>query len=246
MNDPMGESALREELPSLYEPIIAAHTDDVLVEAAHLAEEGADEGTLLWSLAQTGGTTQSGEPWPAEMGDLHAALVLRPDAPRERWPELLPVLAVSLGGAIAELCQPLTPLRYHWPAGVGLGPDPVASLRFAPRGEALILALSVRIAPPLQSGATAALSVEGGAETTAGEVLGRTARFFLDWVNRWAEEGFAPVARAWHKRGVVTAIENDGTMTFASAIEPCGDAVTGDGDHRRTLRLADALGETRA
>ena len=40
----------------------------------------------------------------------------------------------------------------------------------------------------------------GAPEVTPGELLEDFARYFLSWINRWAEEGFEPIGRHWQMR----------------------------------------------
>jgi len=215
---------LRAELPAPYELVCRERVDSVLDEALKLGGDGADEGTLVWA-----GKTTDMPP-----GTLCAAVLLRPEEPAERWPELAAVAAVSAGAAIAEVCQPLTPLGYRWPDELLLGLDPVGHIGLA--RSACLLALSWQIhvdSPPGTLPAFATLSGDGGAETTPGEVLGRTCRFFLDWVNRWAEEGFEPVHRAWLRRRL---------LEHPPADVPAGEPVDLDASGNLVLRTAD--GET--
>ena len=41
---------------------------------------------------------------------------------------------------------------------------------------------------------------EGGADTSASELLEVFSRHFLSWINRWADEGFSTLQRAWSLR----------------------------------------------
>lgn len=231
-----GEMTLRSELPAVYELVQRTRVDSVQAEAWRLAAAGADEGTLLWAAEQTNGTRQDGRPWQSPAGGLYAALVLRPELPRERWPQLFGLAAVSLGAAVAELCQPLTPLAYAWPDRLRLGPDALASITLSADDEVAILAWAVNVAAvPEIAGRYACLELEGGAEATAGDVLSRTSRFFLDWINRWAEDGFDPARRAWLARGLLEASSEEGVV--ATGLTADGDLVTDSG----VRRLADAL-----
>ena len=51
----------------------------------------------------------------------------------------------------------------------------------------------------------------GAPEVTVAELLEDFTRYFLHWINRWAEEGFAPIARQWSIRadGIGEEIELD-------------------------------------
>jgi len=47
-------------------------------EARRLAEEGAEEGTLVWAREQTAGRGRRGREWRSPRGNLYLSLVLRP------------------------------------------------------------------------------------------------------------------------------------------------------------------------
>ena len=50
-------------LPRDYELIVHESLDDVLTEAARLAAQGAEEGTVVWAHKQTSARTPGGAPW---------------------------------------------------------------------------------------------------------------------------------------------------------------------------------------
>ncbi len=73
------------------------------------------------------------------------------------------------------------------------------------------------------------------------------ARYFLNWVNRWQDDGFAPVKAAWLARaaglGAPIALDLDGRHhagTF-SGLDDAGELVLDESEDRRTIGLAEAL-----
>jgi BirA family transcriptional regulator, biotin operon repressor / biotin---[acetyl-CoA-carboxylase] ligase len=84
------------------------HAHDVIGstndEALRLARAGAPHGTLVLAEAQTAGRGRRGRSWlsPAA-GNLYLSLVLRPNLPPQRAPELVPVVAVAAAEALREL-----------------------------------------------------------------------------------------------------------------------------------------------
>ncbi|WP_440995812.1 biotin/lipoate--protein ligase family protein [Arhodomonas sp. SL1] len=232
--DAHGSDALAAELPATYELVRRQRVDSVSREALRLGRQGADEGTLVWAAEED----NSGPP-----GALYAAVLLRPgEEIGGRWPELAAVAAVAAGAAIAELCQPMTPLRYRWPDGLALGPDEAGRIALAPEAQLLAVAWRIHItAPPEGEPPVAALNTDGGADTTPGELLGRTSRFFLDWINRWAEEGFAPVRRAWLARRILEYLPPQAPAGEAVDIDPRGNLIVRTRDGDTSLPLADHL-----
>lgn len=232
---------LRAELPSLYELEAHEHLPEVRLEARRRAREGAEEGTVVWARHQDRAHRQDGLPWRCWSGGLYAALVLRPELPRERWPELIAVLSVSLGAAIAEHSQPLTPLGYRWPDLLCLGPDPVGSLTLDQGPDWVVLGFAVNVTAPDEPGRYPCLALDAGSDVGAGALLGRSMRFFLDWVNRWAEDGFAPVRRAWLARRLLVLSDGDGAGMPAEDMGPDGALQWRRGGRTITRSLADAL-----
>lgn len=231
-HETLGLDALRHQLPAPYELVLAGAVDRAADEVLRLGRAGADEGTLLWPTIE--GDT--------EPGTLSAAILLRPEEPPEHWPELAVVAAVSAGAAIAELCQPMTPLYYRWPDGLELGPDPLGRILTGRDGPLLAIGWRIHVAPAGHAAAEhATLMVDGGAEGTPGELLGRLCRFFLDGINRWAEEGFEPARRAWLRRGVLERPPPAAAQTRPVDIDVNGDLLIEGPEGPDRLSLARAL-----
>ncbi len=131
----------------------------------------------------------------------------------------------------------MTPLRYAWPDRLLLGPDDVASLTYSANADSVILSWAVNVAAGPTPGIHACLELDGGAEASPGEVLGRTSRFFLDWLNRWAEDGFEPVRRAWLARRLLESSSAADGSARAVELEDNGDlrVETAEGEAIRTL-----------
>jgi len=257
------ERDLAGELPRLYELHTCEHVDDMLTATVDYAAEGADEGTLLWAHSQSAGRGRLDRPWLSPPGALHCGLVLRPEVGLASALETILVAQVALGCAIAEQVSPMTELRYRWPndillsgakaAGLNLAVGPLHSARetrdVIPEWVALAIQVNVRAAPPELGFAAASLRTEGDSEGDAADLLVAFARQFLSWINRWADEGLAPVRRAWLQRP--TGLEEacrfelpEGAMdaTFVD-LGPHGEAVVtlADGGSR-ALSLAEYFG----
>ena len=66
-------------------------------EARRLARDGAPEGTLVWAAAQSAGRGRRGHLWQSPPGNLYLSLVMRPEGPAARAPQLGFVAALALG-----------------------------------------------------------------------------------------------------------------------------------------------------
>src|SRR5215216_5696293 len=95
----------------LFYPEITS-TNDV---AASLAEDGAEEGSVVVADAQTAGRGRLGRSWVSPAGaGIYASVILRPDA------QVAPLLTMAAGVAIADAIEAATGLAPHlkWPNDV--------------------------------------------------------------------------------------------------------------------------------
>ncbi len=184
--------------------------------AKELADDGAEHGTVVVAEAQTAGRGRRGRAWISPpRKNLYFSVVLRPELPPARAPELTLVASVALcdalrqagvaagikwpndllvgerkiGGILTELAA--EPDRVHWVVvGAGLnvnaGPDDFPEEL---RGEATSLLI--------ERGQPAPRALFAAACFTALEV----------WIDRHAEEGFGVVRDAWRERAVTLGRE---------------------------------------
>lgn len=197
------------QLPTQFELVQLARVDSVMQEAARRASDGADEGTLVWAMEQTEAYTRRGHPWYSPVGNLHCCLILRPDFPNDRSGQLAYVAALSAGSALAGLLAPMTGLRYRWPADLLINDLRAGQLMLAASGadsdpyEWLTVGVMINVErhpPNPEPEEFNSVRASGAAEVTVVQVLEDFARYFLSWINRWAEDGFEPIARQWRIR----------------------------------------------
>ncbi len=82
----------------------------------------------------------------------------------------------------------------------------------------MALRLSVRVGGRPSEEGTTSLHYEGYTEIAFEDVLEGFGRHFLSWVNRWLDEGFAPVRTVWLQRSegvgqTITVPLHDGNLT---------------------------------
>ena len=197
-------------LPPAYRLVSLETVDSTNEEAKRLARAGAEDGTLVWARAQTAGKGRSGRSWASPQGNLYLSLVLRPDCPPVAASQLGFVAALGAGGGLAEVMPPLIDLRYKWPNDILLNRRKVAGILLetesaaADRLDWLVLGIGINVTqrPPETAYPATSLREEGDLETTVEAVLDAFARHFLSWVNRWLDQGFAPVREAWRKSAI--------------------------------------------
>jgi BirA family biotin operon repressor/biotin-[acetyl-CoA-carboxylase] ligase len=195
-------------LPAAYELIVYEAIDSVVEEAKRLAVKGAEEGTIVWAKQQTAAQGRLGRPWLSPPGNLQCAIILRLDDPPDVATQVMYVAAVSLAAAIANLVMPQTELRFRWPNDVLLYDAKAAGLWLHAADVQdgvypwLVLGVGVNVDnfPAETEQPVTSMRFEGGADTSAGELLEIFSRHFLSWINRWAEEGFSTLQRAWSLR----------------------------------------------
>jgi BirA family biotin operon repressor/biotin-[acetyl-CoA-carboxylase] ligase len=197
-------------LPGAYELSIVPRVDCVLADAARRAAAGADEGTLVWADEQRAARTRRGHAWEAPAGNLHCAVVLRPDYDTGVGQQIATVAGVAAGAAVAEVVAPMTGMGFRWPGDVLVNELLAGQVQLAAAPPAggiwpwLVVGVSLNVAHHPENPEPEAynsIHASGEAEhVRVVEVLELFARHFLRWINIWAEEGYAPVRAAWLQR----------------------------------------------
>jgi BirA family biotin operon repressor/biotin-[acetyl-CoA-carboxylase] ligase len=216
MMETVQEAAL-PKLPPAYKLVVLDSVVSTNDEALRLAAAGAEDGTLVWAREQTGGRGRQGRSWSSPPGNLYLSLVLRPDCMPAEAAQLGFVAGLALGEAIGSLVPPLIEVTYKWPNDLLLNGRKAAGILLESRSasdgtlEYLILGLGANVAHfPEDTGFPAtSLRFEGATEVEVEALLEAFGRYFMSWVNRWLDEGFAPVRRAWlhHAHGLGEEIE---------------------------------------
>ena len=197
------------QLPSQYDLVQLARVGSVMEEAANRARDGAEEGTLIWALEQHDARTRRGDRWYSPPGNLYCSLILRPDVAVDRCGQLAYVAALSAGSALAGLLSPMTGLRYGWPNDLLINDLRAGQIMLAASGghsdpyEWLTLGVMINVEqhpPNPEPEEYNSVHASGAPEVTAVQVLEDFARYFLNWINRWAEDGFEPILRQWQIR----------------------------------------------
>ena len=196
-------------LPPQFELVALDRAPSVVESALDRARDGAGEGTLVWASEQTDARTRRGSAWVGYPGNLHCALIIEPDYPNEESWQLLYVNALAAGSAMAEMVSPMTGLRFAWPNRLLVNDLLAARLDIAVTDPgcdpypALVLGASVNVAthpPQPEPEEYNSIHASGARDITVVDMLEAYASHFLAWSSRWAEEGFAPIRRAWRLR----------------------------------------------
>src|SRR5947208_13967674 len=177
-------------------------------EARQLARAGAPGGTLVWAAAQSAGRGRRGHLWQSPPGNLYLSLVLRPEGPAARAPQLGFVAALALGEALDQLAGPHLQLRFKWPNDVLINGGKLAGIllesEMAAAGglDFVIIGIGVNLvsAPRDLEYPATSLADQDVSGITPVSLLEALAAHFIVSVERWRNEGFAPVRAAWLRR----------------------------------------------
>ena len=206
MSVPPSAPGADPRLPPAYRLVALDSVESTNDEAMRLAEAGAEDGTLVWAREQTRGRGRQGRDFASPRGNLYLSLVLRPECEVATAAQLSFVAALGLGDAIGSVAPALLEVTYKWPNDVLLNGRKVSGILLESRTDAkgalawLILGMGVNVRHfPEDAGFPAtSLHYEGTPPAvTELELLEAFSRHFMAWVNRWLEDGFAPVRRAW-------------------------------------------------
>ena len=200
------EPAAGPKLPPAYRLVALDRIDSTNAEAARRAEAGAEDGTLVWAREQSSGRGRQGRTWDSPPGNLYLSLVLRPECPPADAAQLGFVAALAVGDTIGTVGPPMLEVTYKWPNDVLLNGRKVSGIllesKTTPDGAMtwLVLGVGINVVSFPEGTETPATCIrfEGAApDLNEVAVLEAFTRHMLSCVNRWLEDGFAPVRQSW-------------------------------------------------
>jgi BirA family biotin operon repressor/biotin-[acetyl-CoA-carboxylase] ligase len=184
--------------------------------AKELAEEGAAHGEVVIAERQTAGRGRRGRTWASPPGkNLHLSVVLRPGLPPRRAPEITLVASVALCQAIREAG---VEAGIKWPNDILARGRKLAGILTELAGEPeavhwVVLGLGVNLnsraedfPEELRDQATS-LCIERGQPVPRALFATALLARLEEWLDRHAEEGFAPVREAWRERSATLGRE---------------------------------------
>lgn len=197
----------RPVMPPLFRALAVTPDVDPFERAWQIAAEGAEAGTVLWSIGQDA---------------CQAAVVLAPEHSLEASLPVVLVTMLGLGDALGALAPPVVSVTFGWPDRIEVNGGVVGGVRMlsAPTeaasqvpdwlvvGYGLAARTRAGDAEPGQQPHRTTLADEG-CEIACMDLLEAFARHFLAWINRWQEDGVGPVRQAWLSRaaGLSQSIE---------------------------------------
>lgn len=166
---------------------------DPMTEARQEAQAGCDSGLVLWA---------------DDHMRLSAAIIFAPEVPLLQAALMLPLCGIGLQNALGALAPPEVAVHLGWAGQVYVNGGQCGTLSIAaPSGTAqaipdwLIIGLTLDFLPPSDDTGSqpdcTALYAEGCGDLDPIHVLEAWIRHSLVWLNRWAEDGPAPLIKEW-------------------------------------------------
>lgn len=206
--------------------------------AKELAEEGAEHGEVVIAEAQTAGRGRRGRSWASPpRRNLYFSVVLRPDLPPVRAPEMTLVASVALCDALR---QAGVQAGIKWPNDLLASGRKIAGILTElaadpDRVQWIVVGIGINVNaraedfPEELRGEATSVLIERGQAAPRALLAAACFTALEDWVDRHAEEGFGVVRDAWKERSVTL-----------------GREVSVRADGREVVGLAEDLDETGA
>ena len=244
----MGTSAgeIELDLPSIYRPLALTPPSDPFDEACALARAEGEAGTFLWARRED---------------RAQCAVLLAPDRPAAAALLVAYVAQIGLREGLGAVAPPAVPITFGWPDRFLVNGALAGAIRVglpaveAPGEVPAWLAVGLEVSLAGEGGDEApgnhpertSLAEEGCAGVTASALLESFARYFLNWLNRWQDDGFAPVKAAWlaraedHEQEIEISLDGRRHAGSFAGIDDSGDLVLVRAGKRTSLDLATAL-----
>jgi biotin-(acetyl-CoA carboxylase) ligase len=229
-------------LPPLYEAVILDERGGgARAHAARLAAKGGEAGLFVWRPAAD---------------RIDCAVLLRPEEDSVRIMPVVLVASLAMLDAVGTAGPAAVASDLVWPAGLrinsGLAGGIALDLGPGDNPDWAVVSATLRKtgAPGAEGGErpdVTSLGEEGFADVEDRDLVEAFARHFLVWMDRWDEQGLAPIARHWLHRatahGADTVLMIGAELVAGSILEldESGGLVLDTAAGRRTLPLEPAL-----
>ncbi len=203
----------REPLfPPLLSGEAVSHAIDPFEKAISLATLGCDAGTIVYNI----GTDH-----------LKAAFIFAPEVCLEQAVAMMIACGVGFSNALGALAPPEVAVHLEWHGQILVNGAKCGALKIAASVDEpdampdwLVVGLEVPLFPQNQDGGLTpdqtTLFEEGCAEVNPVELLEGWSRHTLVWINRWSDEGPAPLHAEWRSKAHLLGEEVTTTLDGAS------------------------------
>ena len=173
--------------------------------AKKLANEGAPEGTIVIAESQSSGRGRRGKKWLSPSGGVWMTIILRPDIPPAKAPQLTLVTGVAVAETLDEECK--LDVGIKWPNDILIGEKKVCGilteaninpqgLEYVVVGVGIDLNVDVNAFPPnLRKGATSLKQEQkGNLQCKASSEIPKTLNSLYDF-----KTNFPEILKEWRK-----------------------------------------------
>jgi BirA family biotin operon repressor/biotin-[acetyl-CoA-carboxylase] ligase len=228
-------------------------TNDV---AKRLAEEGAAHGEVVIAERQTAGRGRRGRAWASPPGgNLYFSVVLRPDLPPQRAPEITLVAAVALCHAVRRAG---VDAGIKWPNDLVVGERKLCGILTEmaadpDRVQWVVLGAGVNLNGGLEDlpeevrAQATSLSAERGQPVPRALFAAAAFALLEEWLDRYAEGGFGAVRDEWRVlsetlgREVRVSVDGKELTGVAEDIDESGALLVRIGGRLEALRVGDVV-----
>jgi biotin-(acetyl-CoA carboxylase) ligase len=179
-------------LPPLFETVILTDASvNARAHAARLAADGGEAGLFVWRPA-------------ADCID--CAILLRPEEARAQVMPVVLVASLALLDGLGSAGPAAVGADLVWPAGLRVNSGLCGGIALdlgpgdKPEWAVVVVDLRKSSTPGIEGGErpdVTTLHNEGFADMADRDLVEAFARHFLVWMDRWEEQGLAPIARHW-------------------------------------------------
>lgn len=181
----------------VFPPLLTGHPvqggEDPFERAQAMAALGCDAGAVVYNI---------------QADYLRVAIVFAPEVPLRDAMAMLPLCAVGFQNALGALAPPEVAVHLGWDGLICVNGAKCGVFRVSASGEnaeeepdwlivSWELALMQTSSAPGETPDVTALYDEGCAEVSATQLVESWSRHMLTWLNRWQEDGNAPLHAEW-------------------------------------------------
>jgi BirA family biotin operon repressor/biotin-[acetyl-CoA-carboxylase] ligase len=184
--------------------------DSTSAEAKRLAGGGASHGAVIWAKRQTAGRGRMGREWVSAEGNLYTTVLLSPQVPLAKCPQLSFVAALAVAETLEAIVPDASLIACKWPNDVLVGGKKIAGILLesfstkelvsARQWIAVGVGINVDNFPEHVMFPATCLRDAGVELISAKIVLSRLIHNFIHRYDEWAAKGFAPIEKAWKTR----------------------------------------------
>lgn len=203
-------------------------TNDV---ARELADEGAEEGTMVIAERQRSGKGRRGKKWISPSGGVWMTIILRPDVEPPKAPQLTLVTGVAVAETLNKECG--LDIGIKWPNDILIGDKKVSGILTEVKTEngkvdyvlvgiGIDLNMDITTFPPELRGGATSLKAELDREIKAAELVQRFLQRFEILYNGFNEGNFREILNEWRKLsstiGTYVEVHKKGRTVYGEAV----------------------------